>query len=197
MRLIAGLLLLGVVSTPTASSPVQETPPLPSIPILVAALDATIRIETFILDGSSAMVDDAKVPSVGGYRIVRPGPIPNVTLARRLIPVVERARDVECGVPRPTPCEFAPRFAFRFHQAGASLDLLVSADCSSFEFVRDRWNASHWISDGRGGYLKDAEGRPLGGLGRSTACISDSLLSICHGLFPKEYDSKQDIGGRR
>lgn len=189
--------LVSVLSEPTAAVPVQSEPLLPSIPILVAALDSTVRIETFILDGSAAEVDDATVPNIGRHRIVGTGPAPGVTLARRLIPIIKRAQDADCGVRERDECEFAPKFAIRFHATGTPLDLLVSRDCSHFSFVRGRWNASHWISDGRGDYLRDANGRPLPGLGRTTACIADSLLSICQDLFPEEYDSPPEERGRR
>lgn len=185
--LFTGLLILGVASVAAASLSAQSGPFLPSLPVLVAALDSTVRIETYVLDGSAAMVDAATTPNVGGYRIVGPGPVPRVTLARRLIPIVERASDSKCGVPLPSQCEFQPRFAFRFLGTGTPLELLVSKDCTSFAFVRGRWHASHSISDGRGGYLKDADGRPMPGLGRSTAFISDSLLAICNGVFPEEH----------
>jgi hypothetical protein len=197
MGVTGGSLLLVVACAFAAPPHNQPAPSLPSIPILISALQATVRIETFILDGDPGLVDDPSVPNIAGYRITGPGPAPDLGLAQRLIRIVERANDVDCGTPKPTLCEFAPTLAFRFHKAGTPLDLLVSKDCTSFRFRCGLWDASQWISDGRGGYVVGADGLPLGGLGQSTACVTDSLLSICRRLFPKEYEVRSVDKARR
>ena len=97
-----------------------------AVPIIVALLEATTHVESFLLGGGdAAQVHDPDTPNVGGYAIVKAGPSPDPVLAEEPIPVIREAADPGCGRREPCACEFAPRYAFRFHAGEPPFELLV------------------------------------------------------------------------
>jgi hypothetical protein len=157
-KLLFFLVLIGVIGEGVAADPDL---PARDLDRVIRLLSNTDRIESFAVAGAGHVGDS--VSNISGYRVTARGPQLDSTLARRIIPWVQRASQGDCG--EPNWCLFSPRLALRFYALGTQMDLLVSKDCESMMFCLSK--CARLVA-------------------YQTSCLSDSLYEISRLVLPPE-----------
>jgi len=171
------LVLLAAIALAKKRDPVN-----PAVTRVLAALDSTVFIESFLLSGPEQVIDDS-IPNIGQFPIVAHGPEVDPHVAQWLTPLVVRMAKGDCG--EQTACETDPLFGLRFHGGSEPLDLLVDFHCqSTIGFRTGSWAASYPEADSDGKPIRGKDGRYISGLSPHAECVRDSMESLFVRVFP-------------
>ena len=136
-----GVILVLTAGIPSRGYGQSSAPPDSVMTVLLDAMRSSPCIQTFELGGGSKVVDKT-APNIAGFRVIALGPVPAASDIDRLRQLLRQASEATCALPK--PCEYDPRYGFRFVDSKPPLDVLVEG-CGDVLFFRQDMLIKHVV----------------------------------------------------